>query len=162
MESEFEKHEMVSVDSGVMTKDQLAELIYKNQSLPQDRRFLPFNEGGVFKYFWLSDLTQIYEDADLAFPYIKEDGVVVALAKLMKGSKGKNTLAISFVSVDPKYQGKGYASKLYDEIFRYAKEKNMSVASTPYSDDGHRQLKTLGSRYAEKYGVNYIPNEEIK
>lgn len=151
MESKFENHEVPQVESGVMSANELAELVYQGQGLPQDKRFLPTDDGGVFKYFWPRDLTPIFEDVDLAFPYIKENGVIVALAKLMKSSEGENTLAISFVSVDPKYQDKGYASKLYNEIFQYAKANNKSVASTPYSEEGQQKLKSLGKRYAEKY-----------
>lgn len=159
MESEFEQHERVSVDSGVMTKDQLTELVYKNQSFPEDQRFLPTEDGGVFQYFDIGDLTSPFKNKDMVFPFVKEGETIVGLAKLQESEEHPGAYAICFISVDPKYQDKGYGTALAEQIIKFAKQKNVSLAATSYSELGMLKMKPVLNKLASKQEVNFIDTD---
>jgi len=49
-EPDFEKKEDLQFTTRIITRKDLMEEIYQGESLPQDERFLPTEQGGVFGY----------------------------------------------------------------------------------------------------------------
>lgn len=135
------------------------EIIYKGESLPQDNRFLPIEKGGVFKYFNIKDLISIHNEKKF-YPLIELNNEVVALSELEESLNEQKSFWIKFVSVDPKYQGLGYASKLAEEIVRFTKEKGFSLESSSRSEEGYKKLKPLFNKLTEKYFVHYIDTDK--
>ncbi|MFA6446051.1 MAG: GNAT family N-acetyltransferase [Candidatus Paceibacterota bacterium] len=142
-----------------LTTDALIEIIYRGKNLPQDKRFLSKEEGGVFEYSALEG-TSINKE-DFHFPVIKIGDNIIGLSKLQKDPYKDRNYWIQFLSIDPKYQEKGYASKLAEEIFRFAKQKGYSLETSSYTGIGYLKLKGLFRKLAEKYSVNFIDKGEL-
>ena len=143
-------------EAETMTGDQLFELIYKGDSLPQDSRFLSLDKGGVFKYFVIQNLINIHKKRENFFyPIIKVDDKIVAICELEKSPYEENLLWITGVSVDPAYQDKRYASMVLEETFRFAKETGVALLGSQYSEKGLIKLKSVCHRLADKYGVEF-------
>ncbi len=142
------------------TVDEMIERIYQGQPFPQDKRFLPTDEGGVFKYFWVDDLVTPYEKRKVVYPIVEVDGVVAGLAKLRQSSDDPRVFCISFVSVDPYYQGRGYVRLLAKEIVSFAKAHGITLKATSYSQVGHERLKPLASRLMKDYDVPFIDTDD--
>ena len=139
-----------------MTGDQLLNLIYKGDPLPQDSRFLSPDEGGVFKYFIIQNLINIHKKRENFFyPVIKADDKIVAICELEKSPYEENLFWITGVSVDPAYQDKRYASMVLEETFRFAKEIGVVLLGSQYSEKGFIKLKSVCHRLADKYGVEF-------
>lgn len=153
----FAEKEKISAET--ISANALKNIIYKGESLPQDNRFLSFKEGGVFKYFEIDDLFNNKENK--FYSLIKESQKIVGLSELEKNPYEENVMWIKFISIDPEYQEKGYASKLAEEIFRFAKENGISLETSSYSPEGHQKLKKIFKRLSEKYSVNFIDKEAV-
>ncbi|MFA6251128.1 MAG: GNAT family N-acetyltransferase [Candidatus Paceibacterota bacterium] len=152
----FEKKESLSITTQTLNASELIDLIYKGNNLPQDNRFLPTEEGGVFGYFNL-----MHAGRDNKFPVVKEGDKIVGLSELEKSPYSDKTFWIQFLSIDPKYQNKGYASKLGEEIFRFAKQEGYSLETSSYTEIGYEKLKGLFNKLAEEYSVNFIDKKKI-
>jgi GNAT superfamily N-acetyltransferase len=152
----FEKKESLPITTQTLNANELTDLIYKGNNLPQDGRFLPTEEGGVFEYFNL-----MHAGRDSKFPVVKEGDKIVGLSELEKSPYADKTFWIQFLSIDPKYQNKGYASKLAEEIFRFAKQEEYSLETSSYTEIGYEKIKGLFNKLAEKYYVNFIDKEKI-
>lgn len=141
----------------ILTGQEFFDLIYRGDSLPQDNRFIPFDEGGVFKYFLLSNnLINIHiKREDLFYPTVWVDNKIVALAELKKSPHEENLYWIEGVSVDPAYQGKGYASMVLEEVFRLAKNRGVGLLASRYSDEGLTKLKSVCHKLADKYEIEF-------
>ena len=173
MNMEYRKFEQreAFVESGIFTQDELKKYITEENPFflkLKDTRFLPVKDGGVFKYFnYVDDLRDnafAKEKFQLFFPYIKEKDMIVALAKLTEAKEyyfKDNTFFISFVSVDPQFQGKGYASKLLEKIFQFAQEKNIHLQNSSYTDEGEEKLYDVVQRLREKYPDVSFQEDEI-
>lgn len=143
-----------------MSSEELVDYIYKGESSPQDNRFLPTEDGGVFRYFDLEEIVGYFgKQKEKYFPVVEVDNKIVALSQLQKSPYAENTFWVSFVSVDPIFQGKKYASKLVKEIFRFAKEKQISLEASSYSEIGWQKLKRLFVEESEKTGVPWHDDE---
>lgn len=160
MENKFEQKENL-IKADTMTGQELLDLIYQGQSLPQDSRFLDPKKGGVFKYFNLShNLINFNRKLEnLFYPIVKIDNKVVALCELQKSPYEENLYWIEGVSVDPAYQGKHYASMVLEETLRFAKEKGVALLGSQYSEEGLAKLKSVCHRLADKYGVEFRESE---
>lgn len=150
----FETKEAVKAET--LTGQALFDLIYNGESEPQDSRFLDQNEGGVFKYFNINDLINIHQKReDLFYPVIKVDGKIVSICSLQKSPYEENLYWITEVSTDPFYQGKGYASHVLEETFRFAGEKGFDLEASTYSDEGSQKLKSVCRKLAVQYSVDF-------
>ena len=147
--------EGVPAHTEVLSKGDLRELIYKGESSPQDKRFLPVDRGGVFKYFSLEEMINIFKKTELFYPVARLGTEVVGIAGLEVDPYKEKNIWIKFVSVDPKYQGMGYASQLIEQIFSFAKEMGYSVETSYYTEQGNK-LKTKVHEMAQKHGVELI------
>lgn len=145
------------IESKTIKARELLDLIYQGKNSPQDNRFLTTSHGGVFKYFDPRDLQENVDDKFYSFT--KNNKEVVALAELEKNPDDSMIYWIKFLSVDPKYQGNGYASILVEEIFKFAKERGITLEASAYTDDGQEKLKAVINRLAEKFSVKFIDNE---
>jgi GNAT superfamily N-acetyltransferase len=157
MKNQFETKENLAITTEVLNTDDLVEIIYKGEHLPQDKRFLSTEEGGVFKYFSLKKDFGWYTE-DKFYPVVKVGDKIVGLSKLQKDpQKSKKNLWIQFLSIDPEEEGKGYASKLARKIFEFAKENEYSLETSSYSSDkGFEKLRPLFERLAKEYGIEFI------
>lgn len=154
-----ESREQLPCVSKIITSNELLDLIYKGESLPQDNRFLPIEEGGVFKYFNIDDLTRTHNEKKF-YPLIEVNKQVIALSELEENPYQQKSFWIKFVSVDPRYQNLGYASKLAEEIVRFAKKKDFSLESSSRSEEGYLKLKSLFDRLTKQYSVHYIDKDK--
>lgn len=153
----FENKEQLKVETKILSTDELLEIIYKGTSLLQDTRFLPLEEGGVFKYFYPRDVTVISRfPSKKLFPIAYEAGKVVGLSELEQDPKNTQNFWIKFVSVDPVYQGKGYASKLLRQIFQFAKDNGYTLEPSYYSEQGLEKLKSVIEKLSTETGVNIL------
>ena len=142
------------LESKIISPSELVDIIYKGESLPQDDRFLTTEKGGVFKYFDPRDLFENIENK--VYSIVKNKQEIVALGELEKSLQNSDVYWIKFLSVDPKHQGRGCASILAEEMFKFAKEKKISLESSSYTDEGQQKLKALFNKLAEKFLVNFI------
>jgi hypothetical protein len=102
--STFERKKKSS-EVKTITGRELRDLIYQGSSEPQDKRFLNYKKGGVFKYFNIQNLINIHKKLEnLSYPVVKINGVIVAIAELEKSPYEENLYWIAGVSVDPLYQ----------------------------------------------------------
>jgi len=145
--------------ASVISKEELIDRIYKGESLPQDKRFLSVEKGGVFEYFDLDNLTNPLT-SDLSYVIGEEEGKIVGLAELQRSIDNEKKIWMKFLSVDPIFQKKGYASKIAGEIMRYVKDNNLTLEMSSYSsEEGWEKLRPLFKRLSEEYGVNMIDEE---
>jgi GNAT superfamily N-acetyltransferase len=156
-------HENLKVSCNVMSQKNMIDLIYKDKSLPQDERFLSIEDGGVFKYFDLEDIfSERYENLPKReFILVQEGGTVAGIAGLRKNPYEKDGWWIGYVTVDPKFQGKGYATRLVDELFKNAAEKGITIETSGYSTSGDQKLRPLFHKYSEKYQVPFTDREGV-
>ncbi len=139
-----------------LSAEDLVERIYQGKSLPQDSRFLPFDEGGVFRYFYLRNIISSFNKNKIIYSAIEVDNLIVGLSELEQDPNDENNFWIKFISIDPKYQGKRLSSKLIEEIFKFAKENNYSLQPSFYSEQGLEKIKKVIDRNAEQTGVRII------
>lgn len=132
----------------------LYDVIYQGTGMVQDTRFLPVEQGGVFKDLDLRELTN--NKLTTFYPNIQVSGKIVALVQLEKDPGNENTFWKSFVNVDPEFQERGYATKVLEETFRFAKEKNMHLVNSSYNAEGELKLQKKNLEFAEKYQVPFI------
>ena len=168
----FENREKLVIRTGTYSLEELSKLILGENPYSlkiNDERFLPTEKGGVFKYF---DYNLAIERDPLTgeipqkfFPYVKKGETIVALAQLSESMYKKDdeekVFSISFVSVDPKFQGKGYASKLLEEIFLFAKEHKIILQNSTYTEEGEEKLFNLIQRLREKYPEVDFREDEV-
>lgn len=155
-ENSFEKRERVKTET--LAAEDLIDVIYKGESLPQDTRFLSEEDGGVFHYFDPRDLQENKENK--FYSIVKEDEEIAGLGELEKNPFEKDErFWIKFLSVDPKHQGKGYASLLAREMFEFAKARGFSLEGSVYSDSGYEKLKGVFNALSEETGVRFIDTD---
>lgn len=149
--------ENVNPVTGVFTEKELIDHIYQGERIPVDNKFMSDTHGGVFKYFDL--MTLLHPDKNKPerfFPYVKIKNEYVGLAQLEQSYQNSKVFWISFISVDPHFQNKGLASKLIVQIMMYAKENNLSLQTSSYSDEGFEKLEKVLHREASQFGVTLL------
>lgn len=157
--SGFEQKENLP-QAETLSGQELFDLIYQGDSLPQDDRFLPTDKGGAFKYFRIENLISIHKDrANFFYPVVKIDNKIVALCELEKSPYEENLYWITGVSVDPVHQGKHYGSMVLEEVFRFAKERGVALLGSQYSEEGSKKLKSVLHKLADKYAVKFKESE---
>ena len=150
--------ESPEISTKILSSDELKDLIYKDNHLPEDERFAHQEEGGVFKYFDTKTFDRRTEEK--FYPVITVGDIIAGLSELEKSPYNENRYWIKFISVDPKYQNKGYASLLAEEIFKFIKEHNAELQLSYYTPDGELKLKDVLERLSEKYSIPLIPHIE--
>lgn len=159
--NKIENKEGPSVSTETISEDKLREIIYQGRSFPQDKHFLDYKEGGVFKYFDLADLVRDINRKDKLFSLVREGDLIVGLGELEKDPFKDKNYWVKFLSVDPRYQEKGYASRLAKEIFQFAKQAGVSLEASVYSEIGHQKLKPLFKKLADESSVVFIDNDRV-
>lgn len=152
--NKVENKENLPITTDTINTTDLINLIYKGDNFPQDNRFLPTDEGGVFEYFEIKDLS-LHPD-DKFYPIIKIGDKIVGLSELLKDPFNNKNLWIQFLSIDPKEQNNGYASRLAKEIFKFAKNNNYTLETSHYTEKGFEKLKPVFERLSEEYSVDFI------
>lgn len=152
--SKIENKEKLSITTETINTDDLIDLIYKGDHIPQDNRFLPTEYGGVFKYFDAGELSQNKESK--FYPIVKIGDKIIGLSQLFKDPSNNRNLWIQFLSIDPEEQNKGYASKLAKEIFEFAKRNNYSLEASSYTEQGLEKMRPVFERLSKEYLVDFI------
>jgi RimJ/RimL family protein N-acetyltransferase len=159
MNNKFENAENPNYTSETITADELIQIIYRNENIPQDSRFSLIENGGVFKYFNILDI--LNNQKNKFYSIINVGNKIIGLCELEKSPYQEKVFWIKFLSIDQEYQGQGYASKLAEEIFRFAKQEHYTLEGSSYSDEGDKKLKPLFNKMAEKYLVNFIDKNKL-
>ena len=146
------------ITTKVLSSQELENLIYRGEGTVQDYRFMPDDEGGVFRYFLLENVTgNIFDkDSEYIFPVILEGNKIVGISELQRNPDNPRIFWVKFISIDPEYQGQGYASKLAEEIFRFAKQNGYTLEGSSYNEEGYKKLKPVLNRLAVQYSINFI------
>lgn len=131
-----------------------------------DIRFKNKMDGGNkrFKYMQLSDdMRKDYDHPDtinnlrqVYFFGLEVNDIIVALAHIRRSPRLEKTYWLSYLCVDPEFEGNGYASQLSEYIFKWFKEHNLQFESSSYTEDGFIKLKPLFNKLANKYSVPFI------
>lgn len=159
MENKFENKEDLPSATETINAETLSGLIYRGESLPQDNRFLSVEEGGVFKYF---NLRSVIDDMGNRFySLVKIGEKIIGLSELENDPYKEKNLWIKFLSIDPEYQDKGYASKLAEEIFHFAKQEGFTLEGSSYNDEGYKKLKPLLNRLANELSVSFVDKGKL-
>lgn len=152
--------EELPVETKVLDSADLKDLVYGNGSLPEDKRFSHFEEGGVFKYFLPETLDRRGENK--FYPVVIVGGEIAGISELEKSPYQENRYWVKFMSVDPKYQGRGYASMLAEEIFKFVKLHDAELQLSLYTKDGEMKLRKVLERLSEEYSIPLIPHIETQ
>ncbi|MEY2665730.1 MAG: Acetyltransferase family [Candidatus Parcubacteria bacterium] len=145
--------EKIPQHAGTLTADQLYERICRDHEI--DPRFLPIDAGGVFKYFFVNDLSNPFKGKTY-YQVSPKDDIIAGLSELEVDPHKKNNLWIKFISVDPAYQGQGHAKVLAEEIVRFAKEGGYTLEHSSFSDEGKDRIYGLVDSVAKDYGVEIL------
>lgn len=87
---------------------------------------------------------------DKLFCYVLIDRKIIGCSGIEVNPDKINMIWITFVSVDPKYTGRGFARKMIEEIYKYAVENNLVVKPSSFTEDGQR-LKHIFVDMNKKY-----------
>lgn len=139
----------------VLNTDELEQMIEQGNAELKRRMKSP-EDGGAFTYFF-PDITFDHRMRDRSMHVVvNENGNVVGIGKLTKMINQTDVYEIAAVSVDPEFQGRGYARKMLEEMFRLAREKHWTLVSSGYSTDGKEKLEKIDRELAEKYQVTFF------
>ncbi len=152
--AKIENKENLVITTETINTNDLIDLIYKGDNLPQDNRFLPVENGGVFKYFDIKELSQ--NKKDKFYPVVKIGDKIVGLSELLKDPFNNKNLWVQFLSIDPEEQNNGYASRLAKEIFEFAKKNNYSLEASSYTEKGFEKMRPVFERLSKEYLVDFI------
>ncbi len=136
-----------------LTADELYERICPNDIF--DERFQRFDNGGVFKYFFPSDLSNPFR-GETYYQLSTAEDMVVGLSELEVDPRDNKNLWIKFISVDPIYQGQGHAKQLAKEIVRFAKAGGYTLEHSSFSDEGQARIYGLIDTLAKEHGVTVL------
>ncbi len=142
-----------NVDVSILNSDELVGVIYKGENVPKDNRFLRHSDGGVFRYFDIRTLNQENIKNDLKFVVLKENDLIVGISCLQKDPWKENNFWVTGISVDSKYQGKGYGRKLCEATVDFAVENGVSLQPSTYKEEGEVKLKHILEEEAKKKSV---------
>ncbi|NCU41851.1 MAG: GNAT family N-acetyltransferase [Candidatus Moranbacteria bacterium] len=139
----FEKKENLPVDIRIFTKeDFLNEKVYKGSSVPQDPRFFPKEQGGVFQYIDFSQsLSDMRGEGGVFYLCAENSNVVVGIAELEKDPNDKFIFWLKGISVDSLYVQRGVATILIENVLQYVKDENVSLKVSSYSSEGEEKLR---------------------
>ena len=148
--------ESLPVETKTLTRKELEKIILDEDGFTvKDKRFLPKEEGGVFYYFRPEDLREVDY-----FPVVKEGDMITGIASLTKSPFTEKVFWMMSISVDQKYQGKHYATKLVEEIIRFTKEQGYELSVSGYRNKEVKdKLERLFTEFAEKYEVILVPQD---
>ncbi|TSC51820.1 MAG: hypothetical protein LiPW41_767 [Parcubacteria group bacterium LiPW_41] len=156
-----EKKEIKSIITETLSADELHKIIYQDGSIPKGKKFLDIKDGGDFQYF---DIRKFVDrgihNRKMFYPIVRTNKEIVGICELEKSPYRENTYWISFMSVKESEQGKGYGSKLAEETFRFAKEKEITIEGSRYTNMGREKLKSKYKELSEKYGVTFIDSDD--
>lgn len=157
----FENRENLPVDIRMFTKeDFLRERVYKGSSVPQDSRFLPKEQGGIFQYIDFSQSLYEMRGGSAVFYFCAENsGVVVGMAELEKDPNDNSVLWLKGISVDPLYVQRGIATVLIENVLQYVKNKNISLKVSSYSSEGEEKLRKKIEELAREKQVVLVEEE---
>lgn len=147
-------------------KDKELYEMYLDYSL--DDPWERFNEIKGIKYFNGNDL----------FPYMPkdennyhiyfcafEDSKIVGMIKLKVGGESsfraegwKNW--VCFISIIDSFQGKGISRKLIQMMYQYAKEKNLNILMSGYSELGFERVKKIFAEESKNYNVDLLDDRD--
>lgn len=124
-------------------EDAIDQMLLGGYKLPDSLMNFPFGGHGDVKY-----------------SIAAADGHIVGIVKIWKSTYNNYPFhSISYFKVADEYQNRGYASKIADEVFRFAKQNNLKLGVHDYTKDGNKKLKKLFNGKTEEYGVEFIDTD---
>jgi GNAT superfamily N-acetyltransferase len=112
------------------------------------------------KYFVINDIVADFGNGEHYFFIAIEDDKIVGMLKLKTGGNDSFRYAdyknwICSCCVDKEYQGQGISSELSKMMFEFAKEKDLNILTSGYTQQGFEKLKPMFKRYAQLYNVDF-------
>lgn len=133
----------------------------KGLELDEDSDYISKIENRI-RYFRGEDLYNIYKTGKSKSDYyivLYDDNYIIGIVKLGSSPYVENRYWISFISVDEQYRSNGYSKILIEEIFKLAKEKNLTIEGSYQTDMGKERIGDYINKVAAKYDVLYVPHE---
>lgn len=127
-----------------------------------DEGFVDMKKHRTLRYF-CGDLRNMFSNKDHRYAFVVVDDEIVAISKLMQGGfdiTEETPWSIPFTEVSDDFQGLGFARKLMDIVFKWAKVNNANLESTGYTKVGYLTLKPLKEKLSIQYGVNHNERNE--
>lgn len=134
----------------------------KGLELDEDSDYISKIENRI-RYFRGEDLYNIYKTGKSKSDYyivLYDDNYIIGIVKLGSSPYVENRYWISFISVDEQYRSNGYSKILIEEIFKLAKEKNLTIEGSYQTDMGKERIGDYINKVADKYNVLYVPHEK--
>jgi GNAT superfamily N-acetyltransferase len=141
----------------ILNTKELEQIIYQGERIPQDKRFLSVEEGGVFRYFSIKDfLTDCLNLGDCIFPIAKINGLIVGLVTLQKSpyKEQEDIIWVSGIDVDSKFRDRKIGKLLVEKIFQYADDNNLTLQLSSYTikdNESRSKIRGITKKMMEKY-----------
>jgi len=144
------------------------DIVYPKGGGYPEPRFRRVSNGGVFKYFFPTDLQKYSEDMSKVvesdksqyYQVVKSNDLIIGVSKMERNPYIEEKVYwISYVSVDPDFQGEKHASKLVEEIFRFAQQEGITIETSSYTKDGWEKVRHLIKKFSEQYKVTIIDKD---
>lgn len=141
------ENENKTIRTSMISGEDLFQRISNGENRVQDKRFLPIDKGGSFEFFNpdILENDQMFRN-ERKFAIVEEENMIVALSKIINNPRRKDSLMVTFISVDPLFRDKGYGSKLVKEIFNYAQSNNKTLEFSGYTEIGNLKIMPVVKR----------------
>lgn len=135
-----------------------SDYVYGNSGILKDPTIVD-----RIKYFLPElDLPRFKETLYILFFPLTLGEKVIGLGKLHEDPYNKENYWIQYISIDPKYQSKGYATEIATAMFKWAVENNKSLESSSYNEIGTERIKKVFNRLATEYNVKFKDEYNVK
>lgn len=153
------KENLNNIKIDILDNKRFITEIVNNDNYKYQYKFLLKADGGkkAFKYYMYDD----YRKDDVYFFILFLNDEPVAMSHIEKSPYIDNTYWLSYLCVDPNFEGNGYASILADKMFEWFKENNLQFETSRYTEIGFVKLKPLFNKLAQKYNVPFIDKNKF-
>jgi GNAT superfamily N-acetyltransferase len=118
-----------------------------------------------FRFF--GDLINHDHNACNYFFCIIVDGDIIGLTKFKVGGSfscynPEYNNWISYVCVDKHHKSKGYSKIMLEGLFKFAKERNLSILSSGYTSEGYLRIRPRMHKLAKEFGIDFKDADKVE
>lgn len=148
----------------IFTDSELFKLVYGDGGYPNDDtisdriKFFTYNDlhrNDFYGHIWI---VKFFRNKIIGIIRLFKDQYKYSV---YPGYKSGEIYTVSYFSIDPKHQGKGYATDMARVMFSYVKENSIPLRMTGYTTIGYKVLKPLLKRLCPD-GVDFVDDKEIE